>query len=161
MTPTDARALVEATAEWSEWVPFAEALATAPTVPGVYLAREGEAGPIVYVGHAGEREGSGRPQGIRGRLARYSSGKAIASGLGEAVLDRALTDTAWLRARVAEAERGEAVRAAEWGKLAFIRADLHVCWATTADKASALALETACDLALPTGSLWNRMRVRR
>jgi hypothetical protein len=37
---------------------------------------------------AGERRG----QGIRGRLNVYGSGKALASGLGEAVMDRALAD---------------------------------------------------------------------
>lgn len=43
--------------EWSEWVLFSEALATAPRVPGVYMAREGEAREIVYIGMVGERSG--------------------------------------------------------------------------------------------------------
>jgi hypothetical protein len=45
-------------------------------VPGVYLAREGQDGPIVYVGMAGELRG----EGIRGRLNVYSSGKGVVSG---------------------------------------------------------------------------------
>ena len=60
---------VEALAEWSPWLPFAEALAKAPGLPGVYLAREGNDGPI-----------------------------ALTSGLGEAVADPALADAVWLRA---------------------------------------------------------------
>ena len=157
----DCRAVIAHLGAWSDWVPFAEALATAPKVPGVYLAREGASGPIVYFGMAGERAGSGKPEGVRGRLARYTSGKALASGLGEAVFDRALADLVWLADRQAEAERREPRRAAEWGKLAFLRADLHVCWATTTDKWAAKALETACDLALPLDGIWNRQRVRR
>lgn len=159
----DARLAVEGLAAWSAWVPFDEALATAPRKPGVYLAREGTIGPVVYVGMAGERDGGGKgePQGIRGRLARYKSGKAIASGLGEAVFDRALADAAWLRERLAEAEAGTPVRAAGWGKLAFLRADLHVCWAETTNRATALALEDRCEQAFPLDALWNRKRTRR
>ena len=54
---------------------FAEVLVCAPRDPGVYMAREGRGGPIVYVGHAGERRG----QGIRGRLKFYASGKGLTS----------------------------------------------------------------------------------
>lgn len=73
-------------ASWSEWVPLADA--EVPQMPGVYLAKRGAAGPLVYVGTAGERQG----EGLRGRLRRYTSGKALASGLGEAVFDLALAD---------------------------------------------------------------------
>lgn len=83
---------VESLAEWSPWVPFAEALAQAPRLPGVYLDSEGAEGPIVYVGMGGERAGSGRPQGIRGRLRVYASGKALTSGLGEGTRDRPARD---------------------------------------------------------------------
>lgn len=142
-------------AEWSRWVRFADALAHAPRLPGVYLAREGETGPIVYVGMAGERAGSGQPQGIRGRLRVYSSGKAMTSGLGEAVADRALADATWLQERVAEAERGTPLRAVDWGRAAFQRADLYVRWATTADRAAAKLLEREVGLRLK--GLWNRL----
>jgi hypothetical protein len=50
---------VEELAEWSPWMPFSEARAAAPRQPGVYLAREGLDGPIVYAGMAGERRGQG------------------------------------------------------------------------------------------------------
>ncbi len=99
-----------------------ETLACAPRDPGVYMAREGRGGPIVYVGHAGERRG----QGIRGRLKFYASGKRLTSGLGEAVADRAFADPAWLRQRLAEATAGSPRRAIEWGREPFLRADLYV-----------------------------------
>lgn len=149
---------IETLAEWSAWVPFLQALHSAPRRPGVYLAREGVEGPIVYVGSAGERQGGGKPQGIRGRLTRYASGKAIASGLGEAVFDRALADADWLGERMDELLQGKARRAAEWGKLAFVRAHLHVCWTETPDKKSAEALETACEGSFAADALWNRRR---
>src|SRR4051812_15685578 len=102
MTMTDdALARIEELADWSPWVAFGDALDLAPRLPGVYLAREGTVGPIVYVGMAGERAGSGKPQGIRGRLRVYASGKALTSGLGEAVADRAFADPAWVRERLA------------------------------------------------------------
>lgn len=123
---------VEALASWSPWVRFADAVANAPRQPGVYLAREGIDGPIVYVGMAGERAGGGKPQGIRGRLRVYASGKALTSGLGEAVADRAFADAQWLRERVADVERGEPMRAIAWGQAALRRADLHVRWTVTA-----------------------------
>jgi len=71
--PTDAS--VEHFCDWSAWVPFAEALATAPRIPGVYMARVGKDGPVVYVGSAGERRG----MGLLGRLSVYASGKAMTS----------------------------------------------------------------------------------
>lgn len=150
----DVSDLLSGLAEWSPWTPLADALATVPRLPGVYLAREGSAGPIVYVGMAGERAGSGKPQGLRGRLRVYASGKAMTSGLGEAVADRAFADPVWLRERLEEAQRGEPLRAKEWGRATFARADLHVCWATTADKASALHLEGEVGRRLQ--GLWNR-----
>lgn len=149
---------LDALANWSEWTPLAEALEVVPRLPGVYLAREGTKGPIVYVGMAGERAGSGRPAGLRGRLSVYLTGKGLASGLGEAIFDRALADAGWLRDRLAEVERGEVMRAKEWGRAAVTRADLHVRWATRRDKASAAALEHLCLSALAGDDLWNRRR---
>ncbi|MBB1152504.1 hypothetical protein [Amycolatopsis dendrobii] len=147
--------VLRALADWSPWVPFAAARETAPRLPGVYLAREGADGELVYVGMAGERSGAG----IRGRLTRYASGKAIASGLGEAAFDRALADPAWLRMRLAEAEAGRPKRAAQWGKLALEHADLHLCWSVTADELAARALEQTIIGTLQAHSgLWNRRR---
>jgi hypothetical protein len=146
------RTAVDELAEWSPWMPFSEARSAAPRQPGVYLAREGLDGPIVYVGMAGERRG----QGIRGRLNVYGSGKAVVSGLGEAVMDRALADVHWLRERLADVEQGRPLRAKAWGQAAFARAKLHVCWAITGDRRSAFELERAVLLALDGGDLWNR-----
>ena len=122
-------------ASWSSWVPLATA--EAPRSPGVYVVRRGPGGPLVYVGMAGERQG----EGLRGRLRRYTSGKALASGLGEAVFDRALADAAWLGERVDEVRRGEPKRATQWGKSALAWADLHICWAVTESREVAEALE--------------------
>lgn len=140
--------------EWSPWVSFEDALSAAPRLPGVYIAREGRNGPIVYVGMAGERAGSGKPQGIRGRLRVYGSGKALTSGLGEAVADRAFGDVVWLGERLAEVEKGEPRRAREWGRAAFVRADLYLRWAVTADRHSAEVLEREVGATLV--GLWNR-----
>ncbi|MFD2466281.1 hypothetical protein [Amycolatopsis silviterrae] len=152
--PKLALEIVKELAEWSSWVPFSSARKTAPRRPGVYLAAEGSSGELIYVGMAGERSDTG----VRGRLVRYASGKAIASGLGEAVFDRALADPGWLHARVAEVEDGQPKRAAQWGKLAFERADLHICWSVTSDKSTAATLEKQVLDALKEHALWNRRR---
>ncbi|MFG2569171.1 hypothetical protein ACGFR6_27560 [Streptomyces sp. NPDC048567] len=102
---------------------------------------------------AGERSG----EGLRGRLRRYTSGKALASGLGEAVFDRALADADWLRERLAEVEAGRPNRATEWGKAALAWADLHICWAVTESGEMAGLLEKKV-LALETVDWWNRGR---
>ncbi|MEA5366311.1 hypothetical protein VA596_42745 [Amycolatopsis sp., V23-08] len=141
-------------ADWSHWVPFTTARESAPRTPGVYLAREGATGDLVYVGMAGERHG----QGIRGRLTVYARGKALASGLGEAVLDRALTDSQWLHDRIREVDGGYARRATQWGVLAFERADLHVSWTVTTDGPAARTLEKEILSALTEHTLWNRLR---
>jgi hypothetical protein len=138
-------------ASWSDWLPLVTA--EAPRLPGVYLARRGASGPLVYVGMAGERDG----KGLRGRLQRYTSGKALASGLGEAVFDRALADPDWLREQLAEVESGRPMRATAWGKAALLWADLHVCWAVTESREDAVALEKKV-LALEDVEWWNRAR---
>jgi hypothetical protein len=140
-------------AAWSSWVPFAEALAVAPRSPGVYMARAADQA-VVYIGMAGERRGSG----LRGRLSVYQSGKALASGLGEAVFDRALADADWLRERLGEVEAGHPARAKKWGRLAFERAGLQIRWATVDDRSAAVTLERACLDALSSSELWNRLR---
>lgn len=93
----EATAAVEALADWSPCVPFDDAAKIAPTAPGVYIARQRAVGAPIYVGKAGPRDRGGKdtPKGLRGRLSVYASGKAIASGLGEAVFDRGLADAAW------------------------------------------------------------------
>ncbi|MET7718900.1 hypothetical protein [Streptomyces sp. NPDC005407] len=144
--------LITAWADWSPWVPL-HAASQAPRSPGVYLARQTADGPVVYVGMAGERRG----EGLSGRLKRYTSGRATTSGLGEAALDRALADPAWLRDRLAEAEKGHAMRATEWGKAALRRADLHVCWAVTDSSEAARRLERIICSSTQV-QWWNRAR---
>lgn len=137
-------------AHWSTWCALEQAVLTAPREPGVYLVREGPDGPIVYVGMAGERRGSG----IRGRLRVYSSGKAIASGLGEAASDRALADPEWLEERLAEVRAGNPQRVLGWGRAALQRIDPYVRWTTTPDKNAARRLEHQCGAVCQ--QLWNR-----
>lgn len=114
-----------------------------PPAPRCYMARQGTNGPVVYVGMAGERRGSRmHPQGLRGRLKVYASGKAAVSGLGEAALERALADRAWLEERMGELDRGASSRAKDWAQLAIQHLDLHLRWATTADRARLLTLRS-------------------
>lgn len=151
---SDASAVLDAVASWSPWLPFGEAIVQAPRSPGVYVAREGANGPVIYVGMAGERRGAG----LRGRLGVYRSGKALASGLGEAVFDRALADPVWLAERLDEVNAGRSSRAKLWGQAAFARADLHVRWSVTADRQAAVELERDCLDAMADHDLWNRLR---
>lgn len=143
-------------AAWSPWAPFAAAAPQAPRLPGVYAFREPATGLIRYVGMAGERRGSGTPQGVRGRLNVYSRGKGAVSGFGEAALDRALADPAWLRQQLTLLETEGPRRAKEWAASAIVRLNLEISWATTADRDAARALEQSIvNLARPHG-LWNR-----
>jgi hypothetical protein len=146
--------LVERLANWSPWLPFADTVARAPRLPGVYLARQGSDGGLVYVGMAGERRG----QGIHGRLTVYRRGKGAVSGLGEAVLDRALADPDFVRQRLDELVGGTSKRATVWAQDAITWADLHVRWAVTEDRPAAAALERIVLDALRTTPLWNRAR---
>ena len=141
-------------AAWSAWRSFDErAVSEAPTTPGVYMLREGREGPVVYVGMAGERRG----KGLRERLRVYTSGKGMVSGLGEAAMDRALADAAWLRHRLQEVEAGRPERAKRWAAAAIARADLHVRWASTQTADEAKRLERSV-LARFESGLWNRRR---
>ncbi len=147
-----------ALAQWSPWMPFVDAVRTAPKEPGVYLARQGE--EVLYVGMAGPRDRGGKaaPKGLRGRLAFYGSGKALASGLGEAVFARAIADPAFLRARLADVEAGHPGTLRDWGRAAFQRADLEVFWAVTADRDAATELERQVIALLRGSGLWNQRR---
>lgn len=66
MSTDDVSADVGTLATWSAWEPFtADTVRMAPTLPGVYLFRQGSS--VVYVGRAGERSG----KGLQGRLRVY------------------------------------------------------------------------------------------
>lgn len=142
----------DALAEWSPWLPFAAAVGAAPRQPGVYMARDDDA--VVYVGMAAERRG----QGIRGRLTVYWRGRAAVSGLGEAAMDRALADPAWLRSRSEEVAAGASWRTRDWAKAALQRAELQLRWAVTPTGHEARLLEDAVLRALDDVALWNRAR---
>ena len=107
---------------------------------------------VVYVGMAGERGGAG----IRGRLAVYSRGKGLVSGVGEAVMDRVLADAGRLGHRLGEVEQGRPMRGKASGRAALDRADLRLRWAVTVNRAVGLALERAAWAALSAEPLWNR-----
>lgn len=142
-------------AEWSEWLPFEDARRAAPREPGVYLLREPRSGVIRYAGMAGERAGGGRPQGLRGRLAAYWTGKGAVSGFGEAALDRALADPDWVEAQLDALRHNGAKRAKEWAADAITRLELECRWAVSADRDDALYLERQVVALTRAYGLWN------
>lgn len=146
--------LVLANATWSAWTPLAEAARVATTSPGVYVANVAD--QIVYVGMAGERRG----QGVRGRLTIYARGRGALSGLGEAVLDRALADEDWVARQLDDLRHRGPSRARLWAARAFDRQPLNVAWTATATAQDALALERQALLELADTNLWNRARPR-
>ena len=147
---------VQVKANWTEWHPFAEAIVDAPRLPGVYLLREPTTGVIRYIGMAGERTGGGKAQGLRGRLTVYRTGKGAVSGFGEAALDRALADPDWVEAQLRSLRTSGPQRAKEWAAAAISRLALEVSWATTADRATARALEDDVVALLRSHDIWNR-----
>ena len=162
MTTTGAGALpakLADLAEWSQWRSWDGARAYAPRLPGVYLFRVG--GATVYVGMAGERAGLAgdrRPKGLWGRLGRYQSGRAAASGFGEAALDRALADPGFVRARLDHLEALGPERTLAWAVAAIHWLAPEVCWAVTPTGLAARELELAViDVLRAEGAdLWNR-----
>jgi hypothetical protein len=141
----------------SDWVPFEGVRAVVPWEPGVYLLRESGPGVIRYVGHAGERAGSGgRPQGLYGRLSVYWTGKGAVSGFGEAALDCAFADADWVEEQLAHLRAHGSKRAKDWARDAVFRLGLEVSWAVCADKADAVYLERQVENLLRGRGLWNR-----
>jgi hypothetical protein len=141
-------------AEWSPWLPFDDALAGAPREPGVYALREPFTGVVRYVGMAGERAGSGRAQGLRGRLSAYGTGKGAISGFGEAALDRALADPDWVERRLRHLRTRGPERARDWVRDAVLRLGLEVSWSVCVDRSDALYLERQVVARLRTTELW-------
>jgi hypothetical protein len=156
--PRDTRdavyAEIDLIAPWTKWLPFSEGARMIDRLPGVYSMRSGDR--IVYVGMAGERPGSGKPSGMRGRLARYTSGKAAASGFGEAALDRALADVAFVRQQLTALEQGESRRATEWAKAAIGWHEVELRWTVCTDADAARALEDHIVRLLRPHGIWNR-----
>lgn len=143
-------------AEWTDWMPFEAAIPSAPREPGVYLLREPVTAIIRYVGMAGERAASGRPQGLYGRLTVYRNGRGAISGFGEEALDRALADPAWLEQQLHELRTHGPKTAQDWAREAVLRLDLEVAWSVTPDTPDARYLETEVLNLLRTTPLWNR-----
>ena len=151
----EAYAEVAALADWSEWMPFDVARHGAPREPGVYLLREPLSQTVRYAGMAGERAGGGRPQGLRGRLAGYGAGSGAVSGLGEAALDRALADPAWLEAQLTSLREHGPKKAKEWAADAVDRLGLECCWAVCADRDDARYLQSRVVNLIRVHGLWN------
>ncbi|NEA33277.1 hypothetical protein [Streptomyces sp. SID13031] len=143
-------------ADWSPWMPFAEAIPAAPREPGVYLLREPLTAIIRYAGMAGERAASGRPQGLYGRLTVYRNGRGAISGFGEEALDRALADPAWLEQQLHDLRHHGPKTAQDWAREAVLRLDLEVSWSVTSDTPDARYLETRILTLLKPHGLWNR-----
>lgn len=112
----------------SRWAPFLGAAVCGPRELGVYLLRDADTGDIQYAGMAGERAGSGRPQGLRGRLRVYRSGQVAVSGFGESALDRALADPEWVEAQLSALLAHGPRRAKEWARDAVVRLAPEVSW---------------------------------
>lgn len=147
---------VRGVADWSPWVPMEMAMTGAPKEPGVYLLREALTGIVRHVGMAGNRAGSGRPQGLRGRLSAYRGGKGAVSGFGEAALDRALADEQWVESQLEHLRRRGPQRTRDWVRDAVARLDLEVSLATCADREDAAYLERQVLALLGTTGLWTR-----
>jgi hypothetical protein len=145
---------IDLLATWTRWLPFSEGARTIDRLPGVYSMRSGDR--IVYVGMAGERAGSGKPSGMRGRLARYTSGRAAASGFGEAALDRALADVAFVRQQLTALEQGEPRRTTEWAKNAIVWHGVELRWTVCKDADAARGLEAQIVKMLRPHWIWNR-----
>lgn len=152
----EAYGAVQDLASWWDWLPFEDAVAMAPREPGVYLLRDPASHAIVYAGMAGERAGSGRPQGLYGRLSVYRTGKGAVSGFGEAALDRALADPAWVHMQLEHLREGRPKRAKVWAADAVRRFAPEISWAVRAERADAKFLETEVVLMLRPFGLWNR-----
>lgn len=147
---------VEDLATWSDWLPFADAVAGAPREPGVYLFRDSTTHVIVYAGMAGERAGSGSPKGLYGRLSVYRTGKGAVSGFGEAALDRALGDRVWVEQQLNRLRQEGPRRAKLWAADAVARLAPEVSWAVRPERLDAKLLEDAVVALLRPWGLWNR-----
>lgn len=143
-------------ADWSAWSPLEAAAGLAPREPGVYLLREPLLGIVRHVGHAGERAGGGRPQGLAGRLSEYRTGHGALSAFSEAALDRALGDVAWVTARLSDLHARGPSRTRDWARDAVAHLGLEVSWAVCAERADAHYLERQVIDRLGADALWAR-----
>ncbi|WP_227467377.1 hypothetical protein [Nocardioides lijunqiniae] len=152
----DAYLAVEDAASWSEWLAFDEAVPWAPREPGVYLLRDPASQVVVHVGMAGERAASGRPRGLRGRLATYRTGQDAVGGFVEAALDRALADPDWVARRLDDLRSHGPRRTRQWAAAAVAHAAPEVSWAVRPERADAKLLADQVELLLRPHGLWTR-----
>jgi hypothetical protein len=158
MNRAEAYEAVEQLSDWSGWISFSEAVASAPRSPGVYLLRLPETQQVVYVGTAGERTGGGRVgQGLRGRLSIYGRGRGAVSGFGEAALDRALADADWLEQQLSSLRTDGPKRTKVWAQEAIESLAPEVRWTERASKTDALLLERRVEDLLGPHGLWNQV----
>ncbi|MBG6060106.1 hypothetical protein RCH16_003588 [Cryobacterium sp. MP_M5] len=150
----DAIATVEELADWSQWSPFADVAATAPTSPGLYMFSSQKR--TIYVGIAGPRDGNGarEPTGLRGRFDIYRGGRV--TGFGQAIFDAALSDHGFVSTRLAELDTGSALRSVDWVRKAYDHYDPQVRWATLDTKLEARTLEKSIVNLLKPYDLLNR-----
>jgi hypothetical protein len=137
--------LVGGFADWSPWVPLRPPHDGVPTAPGVFMVRRSTRGAVKDVVVA--------PQNLREDLAWYSV-RTATRGMRTRLLEEALADATWLRARAAETEQGRARDLDGWIEEALVRAYLHVCWAPVPDRSTANRLRRRCRDALAGTGLW-------
>lgn len=78
-----------------------------------------------------------------------------------AAFDQALADETWISGQLEALRAGTPSRALVWAQEAIALVQPEVCWSTTADKDSAIALEGRIEELLRPHGLWNRPRRRR
>ena len=105
---------------------------------------------------AGERTGSGRQQGLYGKVSVYRTGKGAVSGFGEAVLARGLADPGWSKPSSTTSAPHGHQRARDWARDAIARLALEVAWATCVEAADARHRENQVVALLRPYGLWNR-----
>ncbi|NYJ18502.1 hypothetical protein [Glaciibacter psychrotolerans] len=112
-------------------------------------------GTVVYIGMAGERKG----KGIWGRLSMYRRGRGAVSGFGEAALDRALSDVAFIEDHLEAVRFGQITRASAWARDAIAWTNVEIRWAACETASEAVALEDEAVRLLKLHGIWNRAAI--
>ena len=86
----------------------------------------------------------------------YRTGHGAVSGFGEAALDRALADPAWIERQQARLGADGPRRARQWAADGIARLAPEVSWATCYERADARHLASEVELLLRPYGLWNR-----
>jgi hypothetical protein len=91
---------------------------------------------------SGDDPNGGQHGDVAAFLGGYGSGRAAASGFGEAALDRALADPSFVTARLHHLRTVGPERTLLWAAAAIDWAAPEVCWTVTDATASSRALES-------------------